>query len=187
MSEDKDKEKDKEKDKDKDKGQLEQDTREKPMSFLMLTVITGFCGGVLWSGLGYLAYVFHFTAINPNVILEPWAIGEWKYSWLGIVISILAIGVFSIVAALIYYGMLRRMKNLWAGIVYGIALFLLVFIVLNPIFPSIKPFMQLDFDTIITTVCLYGLFGLFVGYSISYEENELRHYNEKKEQSSQDS
>ncbi|WP_433743092.1 YqhR family membrane protein [Falsibacillus pallidus] len=160
-------------------GRLEQNKREKPMSALMLAMITGFCGGILWSGIGYLAYLFHFTSISPLVILEPWAIGNWKYTWLGMVISIIAIGIVSIGAALVYYAFMRKMKNIWPGIAYGIVLFFLVFFVLNPIFPSIKPFTEMDLDTLITCGCLYILFGLFVGYSISYEENELSHEYEK--------
>src|SRR5690606_33186290 len=118
-----------------------------------------------------LAYVFNFTEIRPNVILEPWTIGAWKEGWLGTTISILLIGVISIVAALIYYAALRKFPNILVGAGYGIVLFLLVFFVLNPIFPGISPFHELERNTIITSVCFYILFGVFVGYSISYEES----------------
>jgi hypothetical protein len=153
---------------------LEQNQREKPMSFLMMTVITGLFGGILWSSLAYLAYVFNFTEIRPNVILEPWALGKWKEQWLGTVISIIAIGLFSIGAALVYYAVLRKVNSIWAGAAFGLALFLLVFYVLNPIFPGIKPFWDLSRNTLITSACFYVLYGVFVGYSISYEENEIR-------------
>ncbi|WP_428909088.1 YqhR family membrane protein [Niallia sp. Krafla_26] len=147
--------------------------KEKPMSFLTLVVITGFTGGILLSGLAYLAYVFDFTTISPRVILEPWTVGDWKKSWLGTVISILLIGAISILVALIYYGLLRKFKSMWVGIAYGLLLFLLVFFVLNPIFPGIPPFNDLNVNTLVTSICLYVLYGLFVGYTISYEELEI--------------
>lgn len=144
--------------------------KEKPMSFMTLVILTGLVGGILFSGLAYLAYVINLTNIPPRVILEPWALGGWKKGWLGTVISIIFFGGVSILASLIYYALLRRFKSMWVGIAYGLGLFLLVFLVLHPLFPGIKPFNQIDFNTIITSACFYALYGLFVGYTISYEQ-----------------
>lgn len=52
---------------------------------------------------------------------------------------------------------------------YGIVLFFIVFFILNPLFPGIKPFTELKRDTVITSICLYIVYGIFIGYSISYE------------------
>lgn len=161
---------------------LEQNQREKPMSFLAMTIITGLFGGIFWSALAYLAYIFNFTEIRPNVILEPWALGKWKEQWLGTVISIIAIGLFSVGAALVYYAAMRKINSIWAGAAFGLGLFLLVFYVLNPIFPGIKPFWDLSRNTLITSACFYILYGVFVGYSISYEENELRNRGKKQKE-----
>ena len=151
---------------------LEQNVQPKPMSLLSLTIITGFVGGILWSSVGYFAYAFHFTEIPPNIVLEPWALGKWKSGWIGSVFSIFVIGLFSILAALIYYLLLRKSSSILTGIVYGALLFLLVFFVLNPVFPGMEPVKELKRDTIITSVCLFILYGTFVGYSISYEYEE---------------
>ncbi|WP_071395724.1 YqhR family membrane protein [Bacillus tuaregi] len=161
-----------------------EEMKEKPMSFMTLVVLTGLIGGIIFACLGYLAYIFSFTEIPPRVILEPWALGDWKKGWLGTVIAIILIGVLSIVAALLYYATLRKFNNIWVGIAYGIVLFLLVFFVLNPIFPGIRPINKIDLNTIITSICLYSLFGLFVGYTISYEENEIRSSKKEEEASS---
>lgn len=160
--------------------QMKQDhQQEKPMSFIMMVIVTGLIGGIFWSGLSYLAYVFNFTEIRPNVILEPWTIGDWKNQWLGTVISIFLIGILSIGIALVYYAILRKFKSMLVGIGYGIGLFLLVFFVLNPIFPSIRPFGELERNTIITSICFYVLYGVFIGYSISYEDSENRNQDHK--------
>jgi hypothetical protein len=144
-------------------------TYPKPMSTLAMVFWTGLFGGVFWSIIGYFAYLFNLTEIRPNIILEPWALGDWKKGWLGTVISILFIGIFSVGAAFIYYGALKRLKGIWPGFVYGIFLFLLVFLVLNPLFPDMDPFLKLNRDTMITSVCIYMVYGIFIGYSISYE------------------
>jgi hypothetical protein len=162
-------------------NKLEQDQREKPMSLIGLTVITGLFGGVFWSSIAYIAYLFHFTEISPNVILEPWTIGHWKEGWLGTVISIVIIGMLSIGAALIYYFTLRKFSRMYVSVGYGLALFFLVFLVLNPIFPGIAPFTELERNTIVTSICFYILFGVFIGYTISYEESEINKLKETKQ------
>lgn len=163
-----------------EQAKLEQAEQEKPLSFMAMVVTIGFVGGVFWSSLAYLAYVLNFTEIRPSVIIEPWTIGAWKEEWLGTVISIILLGVVSIGVAILYYVTLRKFGSMWVGIGYGIALFLLVFFVLNPIFPGIQPFNDLKKMTVITSICFYILYGVFIGYSISYEESEIRN-SEKKE------
>ena len=160
-------------------AKIEQSQREKPFSFIGTVVVTGLVGGIFWSAIAFLAYFLNFTEIHPNVIIEPWTIGKWKEGWLGTVFSILLMGGLAILAALLYYVSLRRFKGMWIGIVYGIVLFLLVFFVLNPIFPGINPFVELKRNTIVTSICLYILFGVFVGYSISYEEDEIQKRKKK--------
>jgi hypothetical protein len=150
------------------------------MSFLAKVVVIGLVGGVFWSFLAYLAYIINLTEVSPNLILQPWVLGAWKDKALGMVISILIIGVISIVAALIYYAALKRFKNMLAGIIYGVALWALVFYVLNPIFPNLKTVRELEMNTIITTICFYILYGVFVGYSISFEAAELESAKEPK-------
>lgn len=140
-----------------------------PMSIITHVFWTGLFGGVFWSIIGYLAHLFHFTTLHPNVILEPWALGRWKKEWQGTLISIILIGIISIGIAYIYYAAFKQFKGMAAGIIYGLALFLIVFFVLNPLFPSISPIYDLSRDTIITSICLYIIYGLFIGYSISYQ------------------
>lgn len=159
-------------------AKLEQNKPHKSMSIIMITAVTGFFGGVFWSALGWLAYVFNFTEIRPNMILEHWTVGEWKTGWLGSIISLILIGLIGILAAFIYYFTLRKFNNIWVSLAYGIILFLLVFYLLNPLFPMLNPLKELSRNTIITMICLYSLFGVFVGYSISYEYNEQLHHNE---------
>ncbi|OIK11750.1 hypothetical protein BIV60_17680 [Bacillus sp. MUM 116] len=144
-------------------------TYPKPMPIRALVFWTGLFGGLFWSAIGWLGYYFNFTEIRPNVILEPWALGNWKYGWVGTLISIIIFGVISVVAAFIYYAALRKFTGFWVGFGYGIVLFLLVFVVLNPLFPSIDPIVDLSRDTLITSICLYIVYGIFIGYSINYE------------------
>ncbi|MED4204373.1 YqhR family membrane protein [Neobacillus mesonae] len=140
-----------------------------PMSFPVMVFWTGLFGGVFWGTVGFITYYLNFTEIRPNVILIPWALGNWKYGWAGTVIAILLLGIISIGVAFIYSVLLKRFNGLWFGIGYGVILFFVVFMLLNPLFPDIKPLIDLNRNTIITSVCLYIIYGMFIGYSISYE------------------
>lgn len=141
----------------------------KPMSLPAMVFWTGLFGGVFWGTIGFFASYFNLTEIRPNIILEPWMLGNWKYGWKGTILSILIMGVLSVGAAYLYYALLKKLKSMWIGLGYGIILFLIVFVVLNPLFPGMKPIFDLSRDTILSSICLYILYGIFVGYSISYE------------------
>jgi hypothetical protein len=150
------------------------------MSFPVMVFWTGLFGGLFWGLIGCLASYLSFTEIRPNVILEPWTLGNWKYEWLGTLISIILIGICSVVAAFIYYAVLRKFTGFWFGMGYGILLFLVVFFVLNPLFPGMKPIFDLNRDTLITSVCIYIVYGIFIGYSINYEyQNTNEQENEE--------
>lgn len=158
---------------------LEQNQKEQPMSILTKVIITGFVGGVLWSLIGYLAYIFHFTIISPNLVLTPFAVGDWKYDTIGNVIGVFVNGFIAVIVALLYYAFLKNFKSIWTSIGFGIALWAIVFYLLTPIFPNLESVTKLDFNTNITMICIYILFGVFVGYSISFEHNELKEGNNR--------
>lgn len=160
--------------KNQDNPKLEQNKKEEPMSVIGKAITTGFVGGVFWSLLAYFASILNFTEVSPNLILQPFALGDWKEGVIGNLISIVIIGLISIGAALVYYAVLKRFKSMWFGVAFGGALWALVFFVLNPIFPNVDTVFELQRGTIVTTLCLYILYGTFVGYSISFDYNELQ-------------
>lgn len=141
----------------------------KPMSFPVMVFWTGLFGGIFWGFIGWIAYYFSLTEIRPNVIIEPWINGNWKYGWQGTILALFLIGIISVGVAFLYFALLRTLNGLWFGMALGLILFLLVFLVLNPFFPGLKPFLDLNRDTFITSICLYVVYGIFIGYSINYE------------------
>ncbi|WP_216831734.1 YqhR family membrane protein [Alkalihalobacterium elongatum] len=153
---------------------LEQNKKDAPMSYNAKVATIGVCGGLFWSVIGYIAFFFNFARIGPALVLMPWALGDWKNGYMGQLVGILVISLLSILVAFIYKILFEKVNNMWAGAVYGIVLWLIVFYLLNPIFPGLKSVANLDFNTIITTLCLYLLYGVFIGYSISFEYQEVK-------------
>lgn len=152
---------------------LEQNKKEEPLSPGARTAITGIFGGLFWGLIGYLAYLFSFTKVPPNVILEPWLIGDWKTGVLGQFISIFVLGLISILVAFGYLATLRKFDKIWISMLFGLVLWGIVFFVLNPVFPGIDPIREMDRNTLVTTLCLFVLYGTFIGYSISFETTLL--------------
>ena len=72
------------------------------------------------------------------MLLDPWALGDWKDKGIGVIVSIFLIGVLSIVVGLLYYVLLKKFKTIWIGFAYGLLWWAIVFVVLNPLFPNLK-------------------------------------------------
>ncbi|MBU9712218.1 hypothetical protein KS419_10735 [Bacillus tamaricis] len=142
------------------------------MTFNSTVALIGVFGGLIWSLVGYLAFYLNFTRVGPALALMPWALGEWKHGWLGQLIGIVFISLVSIGAAFIYRLIFAKINKTWPGMLFGLVLWILIFGLFNPMFPELKPLTQLDLNTIITNICLYLIYGLFIGYSISYEYQE---------------
>ncbi|WP_233522996.1 YqhR family membrane protein [Peribacillus saganii] len=147
-------------------------------SFIMMVVITGFAGGIIWGFIAQAAYFFNFLDISPKFILTSWNGAKWVYGWLGVVISVLLLSLFSIVAALIYYALMRRIKSVIGGVIYGLLLWAITMIVFPPVFPDMPVLSKMNNITIITGICIYIVYGVFIGYSISFEYSERERIKE---------
>jgi hypothetical protein len=146
--------------------------QEKQLRYPAKVALIGLFGGLIWSLIGYFTFYFNFIIVGPALALMPFALGDWKDTYIGQLVGIAVISILSIGVAFLYRLVLQRFDKIWVGIGFGLVLWLIVFYVLNPIFPGLKSVQNLDFNTIITSICLYVLYGTFIGYSISYEYAE---------------
>lgn len=155
--------------------QLDQNKRESRISILSRSLITGFIGGLIWSLFGVIMYYFNFSEVAPkSFLLRSWLTAEWTSGWLGDLVSIVFAGVLSLIAALIYYGLLKKVNSMWMGLVFGVILWGIIFYLLQPIFSNIPALVELNKNTIVSTICLFILYGTFVGYSISYDYHDAK-------------
>ena len=139
------------------------------------SLLTGFIGGMLWSVFGVILYFFKFSEVAPKTfLLRSWLTAEWTNSWLGDVISILGVGVISILTAIIYYFVFKKINVMWTGIIYGALLWGIIFYVLQPVFSNVPRLADLQLKTIVSTICLFILYGGFIGYSISFDYHSMK-------------
>lgn len=138
-------------------------------------LLTGFIGGIFWSALGFTLYYFNFIEIPVNsFLLTFWTKAAWAQGWTGNVVSILLIGFLSIVVAIIYYVLFKKRNTMWMGFWFGVGLWLIVFYFFNSFLDNIPPLADLKNETLVTSLTLYSLYGLFIGYSISFDYNDNR-------------
>lgn len=156
---------------DKDGGALMKRNM-KPARFLVFarTLLTGLIGGAIWGTLGVVMYYFNFTEVNPKkFMLRPWKSVEWLSGWLGDIVTIIILAILSMIVALIYYILFKKVYSIWMGAVYGVIIWAIIFFLVQPLFPGTKQLTQLNKETIISTICLFILYGTFIGYAISYD------------------
>jgi hypothetical protein len=152
---------------------LEQNKQEDSSTILGRSLLTGFIGGILASLLGLFMYYFNFMEVSAkSFLLRSWTTAGWTDTWLGELLTILLIGILSIGVALVYYGIFKKIYSLWMGVVYGLILWGIVFFVLQPIFSNVPSIGEMEVQTIISTACLYILYGTFIGYSISFDYHD---------------
>ncbi len=136
-------------------------------------IFIGWIGGILWSACFAVAYYFNFTEIAPKTyFLKPWFHKEWTDQFSGHLISILIAGILSLIPAIFYFVTLKRIHSVWVGVGFGIVLWAIVFFLLQPMLTYTKPMYELRHETWVTSICIFILYGVFVGYSIAYNYHE---------------
>ncbi|WP_175487406.1 YqhR family membrane protein [Alteribacillus persepolensis] len=146
---------------------------EKDWSYHQKVASIGFFGGLFWSCVSYALHYLNFTKYGPAMAMLPWALPEWKNTYLGHLAGIVFIALLSIAVAFLYRFLFQKFYSIWPGIGFGAGLWILVFYLLQPLFPGVGPVNSLDTNTVVTTLCLFVLYGVFIGYSIGYEHHRL--------------
>jgi hypothetical protein len=153
-------------------------------SIIKDVLVIGFWGGIIWSLVAFAPSYFQFMEVSPKFMLTSWSDAAWIATWLGTLVAVLLFGVLSLGISMIYYALFRKMTSIFAGLIYGVLLWLLLLFVLRPLFPDLPLVSEMAFNTGVSSICLFLLYGLFVGYSISYEYQELqREHNQNAPQS----
>ncbi|AIF66774.1 hypothetical protein GZ22_09055 [Terribacillus saccharophilus] len=156
-----------------------QQNRKTASRFNRSAVVTGFVGGVLWSAIALVAHFFHFTDLSvADFVLRSWVWMPWAETWVAELLSIFIVGILSILIAYLYFLFLKKQQGIIPSIIFGVVLWVLVQLVLAPIIHGVDSAFQADRNANITTMCLYLLYAVFIGYSISFEYQQSQAYQE---------
>ncbi len=149
------------------------DNRYHSKSMLITNTLTiGFFGGAIASFLGLIAHYMNFMEFSPKFILTSWSNQSWIKAWQGWLVTIILFGILSVLVAFLYYLLLKQTKGMVAYIVFGVVCWLIFLLAFNPIFNDLPPLSKMSSDSIITSICIFILYGVFIGYSISFDYQE---------------
>ncbi len=145
---------------------------------LLRTLLIGLFGG-LFSGLFLLfLHYFNMTEVRPKILLRVlFQNGNWIEKWYANIALLVLISILSIVIALIYYVLLRQRKSWITGALFGVAIWVAIYFVMPIIIKNYNPFLYLKSESHVSMFCLFLLYGVFTGYSISFDyENFKQEY-----------
>lgn len=136
----------------------------------------GFFGGIFWSTVSFVLSFFDFTQIGPTFVLEKIPLGKWANFYIEVLLSIFCIGIISIVIAFIYFFIGKKFTGVLPGVFYGLLWWVIIFLVLGRIAFDLKPIKDYSSDTMVTSICLFILYGTFISYSVSFASQEEEPY-----------
>lgn len=133
----------------------------------------GLFGGLFWGGIWYFLHIFSFTVAGPNYFLLPFAFGGWKEGMWGNIVGIICMAILSILVAFLYLVAFKKFEGVVPGILYGVGLWMILFLAIGSFAPVIKSAMEMPRETVITTICIFILYGVFIAYSVAFEANNV--------------
>ncbi|WP_127534488.1 YqhR family membrane protein [Paenibacillus kobensis] len=129
----------------------------------------GFFAGLIWGTLRGIAYWLKFTKLVPGVLADPFFKMSFLKSGWGYTLGIGSFIVFSILCTLIYYALFSRVGGPWMGVVYGFLWWAIIFGLVGPMMAFTPALTLIGWDTLFTELCIFLLWGTFIGYSIAFE------------------
>ncbi|MEF3301951.1 YqhR family membrane protein [Paenibacillus sp. GYB003] len=135
----------------------------------------GIFAGLIWGAVKAAAFYFKFTKVPASFMAKPFFAPSYMNTtaafWMGWLCFIL----FSVIASLLYGALFRSVKGHWPGLIYGAAWWSLVTLLIGPSTGMMRWIYRYDWNTIVTDLCLFLVWGLFIGFSISFEFTDERH------------
>ncbi|MFS1512146.1 YqhR family membrane protein [Chengkuizengella sp. SCS-71B] len=129
----------------------------------------GFFAGLIWGAIHKGFYYLSFTKITSSFLAEPFFKHDFLNTWSGFFIGWLFFILFSIFSSFIYTFLFSKVKGAWLGLVYGLFWWANIYLWIGPLTGMMEWINKLDLNSIITGVCFFLLWGIFIGYTIAIE------------------
>lgn len=148
---------------------------------LWRSLLTGFIGGVFWCSVTLIASYFKIIDISPKMYLQLILSNKkWLTKWYGTVFTIIIFGVFSIVIAYVYHVLFKKIERLIVGVLFGMGISVVVLFILPHLFNDAPYLLTMSKRSMTASICLFILYGTFIGYSISFDYKQIMMQTEKK-------
>lgn len=149
-------------------------------TLLKKAIITGFFGGIIWPVLWLMAYGLNMVKVNPVSFWDQFFWGNLPFhKWYMYVVAILLYCLLSIFFAIIYYALFKKLHHWVVGFFYGILIWALFLIAIPYLFYQDLLILKYAHETLIGLGCISILYGLFIGYSISFDYHMIQYRSQK--------
>lgn len=135
---------------------------------LRYAIYIGFFSGLFWSCVRMISYYCNFTTEPVSFLIRGWLREEQIVTGFGQTLGSLSFILFSIAASIIYMWFFRNLQGAWPGLWYGLGWWGILFGI-GPIIGFTNIQTGVGFTLALTDLCLFVLWGLFIGYSIAFE------------------
>jgi len=149
------------------------------------SILVGLIAGIIFS-LFFL--VLHYFTLIEIDILTSIKKGFFKdgatFNWYGKIMLVIIVGMISIIVSvvlsLVYFAIFKKINIWYIGALYGVCIWSILYIGIPLLVYGNVIVAHYSVHTHINTLCLFVLYGTFIGYTISFEyENEMHHAMQK--------
>ncbi|WP_018923811.1 YqhR family membrane protein [Salsuginibacillus kocurii] len=146
---------------------MSENTKANELPLVGYMIVTAIFAGVMLYCMWWIANFFLFVDVSPSSILPVRAtfFNDEIVPFLTVVYFIIA----SFLLIVLAYFTTRKVIEVWPGLIVGFVLWSVFFLWLNAWFPEIKPVAALQPTTIVTSLSLFLIYGIFINYSMAYE------------------
>lgn len=148
----------------------------KPNAVIKRTIGTGAFLGFAFYLFWYAVAFVNFTPFPAHIYIDESLELLWNMpTWFQFIVTGSIMIVLAIVSAILYYAIAKKLYSIWIGLLYGLILAGIHMFVIHPLFYDELLFVQ-SFSSTVTIINLHVLFGLSIGYSISFDYTESMIY-----------
>lgn len=133
------------------------------------SIYIGLFAGLFISVLRFFAHYLHFTTFDNSFLIYDWFVHLSDSPLLVEILGAISFILFSIACALLYMLLFRTKQGVFWGIAFGITVWLALFIVLPAAIKWPTYGIVWELETQLFEICLFIVWGLFIGYSIAFE------------------
>src|SRR5699024_621254 len=99
---------------------------------------------------------FSISTLKPSIILlQPWLNQDWTGNWQGELIATIMFSLLSVIVAIIYFVLLRKRRSMWVGVLYGIGLWIICYLLIFPLLEQSMTLSGQSMDHIVSSIVLF--------------------------------
>lgn len=136
---------------------------------------TGLVGGLFWTVVWGIMSYFKLVEVKPfriwEIIFHPVTFNHpWYFLLIGLALNM----ALSLLLAWIYYVCCKRVGHWIMGTIYGLLIWVVTYIAGPFLFSRESTLQTYTLETHIGLLCLLLLYGVFIGYSVSFDYEQAR-------------